>query len=608
MRMRGDHFLNGMLFVTFIIIPLVCISWSTSSVLNKDGWRWLWACDVQTERCVRQPDPIPIEREVEYLEHTSLAACRLTCGQFGALWPIPTGQVFLVRQLLPFHPSAVNFQLPNDADEFLVENAKIFQDNLLAECGTNCSSASTLAVTIFPVFCSPDLILNWSTNESYRLDVLSKGNQMSIKIVAENMFGIRHGLETLTQLVASYPIYHDNGVRNGLVIVAGAIIGDKPFFRHRGLLLDTARNYLPIEAIKKQINAMAASKMNVLHWHATDSHSFPLVLPKVPQMAKYGAYSPTKVYRPHNIRHLIKYAKIRGVRIILEMDAPSHVGNGWQWGKEENLGNLAVCVNKMPWKQYCIQPPCGQLNPVNKHVYTVLENIYQDFINIFGEGETFHMGGDEVHFGCWNSTEEVINYLNHNKKNRTIDNFLELWGEYQINALKTYDDVVKHKNTQIIVWSSALTDVNRISRYIPNDRYIIQTWVESTDNLSEQLLHLGYKVIISTKDAWYLDHGFWGTTFYHGWRSVYDNLLPSHENVLGGEVCMWGELIDENSLDDRIWPRAAAAAERLWSNPESGTAAAEARLYRHRERLVSRGIKAEVLAPLYCYQNEGECT
>ncbi|KAF5298995.1 hypothetical protein FQA39_LY11627 [Lamprigera yunnana] len=605
-----DVFLFSMLFISLFILSSIFSSESTSSTVNKDGWRWLWTCDVRTEKCVRKPEPISIDKKIESLQHTSLAACRLTCGQYGALWPKPTGQMYLIRQLLPFHPNAVNFEIPNDVDEaneFLVENTKIFRNNLFMECGINCSSVSNFAVTIFLELTSVDLTLRWNTNESYRLDVLSKGNQMSIKIVAENVFGIRHGLETLTQLVASYPIYQTNGVSSGLVIVAGAKIQDKPVFRHRGLLLDTARNYLPIDAIKRQINAMAASKLNVLHWHATDSQSFPLVLPKVPQMAKYGAYSSMKVYHSDDVRHLIKYAKVRGVRIILEMDAPSHVGNGWQWGQEANLGNLAVCVNKMPWRQYCIQPPCGQLNPVNKHVFAVLENIYRDLINIFQEDETFHMGGDEVHFGCWNSTEEIINYFNYNQKNRTVDNFLRLWGEYQINALKTYDNVVKHKNTQIIVWSSALTDVNIINRYMPNDRYIIQTWVPSNDNLSEQLLQLGYKVIISTKDAWYLDHGFWGTTLYHGWRTAYANRLQKHENVLGGEVCMWGELVDENSLDNRIWPRAAAAAERLWSNPESGTAAAETRLYRHRERLVTRGVQAEALAPKYCYQNEGEC-
>lgn len=70
---------------------------------------------------------------------------------------------------------------------------------------------------------------------------------------------------------------------------------------------------------------------------------------------------------------------------------------------------------------------------------------------------------------------------------------------------------------------------------------------------------------------------------------------------------MWGELVDGNSLDDRVWPRTAAAAERLWSDPATSTAEAEYRFYRHRERLVSRGIRADSVSPRWCLQNEGEC-
>lgn len=72
-------------------------------------------------------------------------------------------------------------------------------------------------------------------------------------------------------------------------------------------------------------------------------------------------------------------------------------------------------------------------------------------------------------------------------------------------------------------------------------------------------------------------------------------------------MCMWGEYVDDSSIQSRIWPRAAAGAERLWTNPKSSSSAAQNRLLRHRERLVSRGIDAEALITKWCYQNEGEC-
>lgn len=79
-------------------------------------------------------------------------------------------------------------------------------------------------------------------------------------------------------------------------------------------------------------------------------------------------------------------------------------------------------------------------------------------------------------------------------------------------------------------------------------RYIIQTWVESTDELPGQLLERGYELIMSTKNAWYFDHGFWGKTQYYHWHTVYENRLPLDSGVLGGEACVWSELIDNTNL------------------------------------------------------------
>lgn len=129
----------------------------------------------------------------------------------------------------------------------------------------------------------------------------------------------------------------------------------------------------------------------------------------------------------------------------------------------------------------------------------------------------------------------------------------------------------------------------------------------AADPLPSKLLELGYHLIVSTKDAWYLDHGFWGGTAYHTWRDAYHNKLPKGDKVLGGEACMWGELVDDKSMDSRVWPRTAAVAERLWSDPPPNTLYAESRFYRHRERLVTRGIRAAAVTPHYCYQNEGLC-
>lgn len=108
-------------------------------------------------------------------------------------------------------------------------------------------------------------------------------NQITVHITAQTVFGARNGLETLRQLVATYK---SNSSGKTLVIAENVQIIDEPTYVHRGFMLDTSRNYFPISSIKRTIDAMGHSKLNVFHWHATDSHSFPLDLPNVPQMAK----------------------------------------------------------------------------------------------------------------------------------------------------------------------------------------------------------------------------------------------------------------------------------------------------------------------------------
>jgi hexosaminidase len=105
------------------------------------------------------------------------------------------------------------------------------------------------------------------------------GSDLSVFISAQTVYGLRHGLETLSQLVAPVRDLHQ------IVILDSAIVHDKPVFQHRGLLVDTARNFLPVPDILRTIDALASVKMNILHWHATDSQSFPLEIRSQPLMA-----------------------------------------------------------------------------------------------------------------------------------------------------------------------------------------------------------------------------------------------------------------------------------------------------------------------------------
>ncbi|XP_050546976.1 chitooligosaccharidolytic beta-N-acetylglucosaminidase-like isoform X2 [Daktulosphaira vitifoliae] len=538
----------------------------------------------------------------------SIDVCRLTCGLYGALWPRPTIKTEIKQSIIQFGYENIKLNLSSVEDElgkqYINEAYQVFLDSLGNLCKPRCNPYAN-SVTIFVSNTSSFEYLKWTTNEKYDLSIVTEGDQINVKITAQTVYGVRHGMETLRQLITSYG---SKELGYNLVIATEVNISDRPVYSHRGFMLDTSRHFFSMSKIKKTIDAMGHSKLNVFHWHVTDSHSFPLDLPSVPLMFKYGSYSPEQKYSYDEIKDLMRYALVRGVRIIIEIDSPAHAGNGWQWGKSEGFGDLAVCVDKNPWRKYCVQPPCGQLNPINNNTYFWLGNLYKDIISLLPQGEAFHMGGDEVAINCWNTTDQIVNWMKSKNKDLSENSFYELWSDFHIQALKAFDKKAGDSNSNIIVWSSGLTEPSIIQKHLDNNRFIIEEWESST--AAAQLTELGYKVIVATKEFYYLDHGFWPPTNYHSWKLIYETKLPIVNNthlILGAETCMWSEYVDENSVDFKIWPRTAALAERLWSNPKTRAQTAEYRLLQHNERLLKLGIKPDAIMPEWCYDREGEC-
>ncbi|XP_067640057.1 chitooligosaccharidolytic beta-N-acetylglucosaminidase [Eurosta solidaginis] len=563
-----------------------------------------WICD-STDSCLI--DNAANIGDVKRFE--SQNDCRLSCGKYGAIWPIPTVECSISNERIRFDPWKVRFNVvaPDAAStQYVRESNRIFVSNILKDCVRNCSLPNSKEVLVKTRVSSNSLVLDWGTNETYTLSLRTTDMATFVEVKAQTVYGARHALETLSNLITG-------SKDNGLLMVRAARVRDAPIYPHRGLLLDTARNYIPLKLISRTLDAMAASKMNVLHWHVVDSQSFPLEITRVPEMQQFGAYRSDMVYSRTDTNNIVRYARLRGIRIIIEIDGPSHAGNGWQWGTLSGLGNMAVCLNQQPWRSYCIQPPCGQLNPFNENMYGIMKEIYEDLAEVNAPEETIHVGGDEVFIPCWNSTAEITRRMTETGFDLSMRSFYKVWSEFHQKNLDSWDNVTQRQYPRItepksvIIWSSHLTDPEIIADHLPKERYIVQTWVESDKTLNNDLLLKGYRIIVSTKNAWYLDHGFWGRTSFYNWRTVYDNRMDVHPLVLGGEVCMWSEYVDQSSVESRIWPRAGAAAERLWANPKLSSLLVQARFFRYRDRLLSRGIKADAVIPKWCVLNEGKC-
>lgn len=289
------------------------------------------------------------------------------------------------------------------------------------------------------------------------------------------------------------------------------------------------------------------------------------------------------------------------------------VGEGWQHT------NLTACFNAQPWQKYCVEPPCGQLDPTKDRLYDVLENIFRDYVDYFEPDTIFHMGGDEVSVECWNSSADIQKWMKDNNYGLEKDAFFRLWGMFQDKALERWDRVAK-KHVPIVLWTSHLTETPYLEKYLNPERYIIQIWTKGDDPNVKNLLENGYKLIVSNYDALYLDCGFAGWVTdgnnwcapYIGWQKVYQNDMKQiggrySSQILGAEAALWSEQADEYTLDARLWPRVSALAERLWSDPDSNWRDAESRMLLHRQRLVQHGIQAELLEPQWCLQNEDQC-
>lgn len=510
---------------------------------------------------------------------------------YPGIWPKPAYFQITNKDFSTIDKTEISFDLSNQGlAKILLQNATdLFQKNLESLKPGN-QSTPGIKLNINIILLDPNTNkLKLNTNESYQLTV-QLNDILTATISATNFFGARHGLETLNQL-----IWYDE-VYDVLRILHNVEIKDYPKFAYRGLMIDTARNYFPLSLIKKVVDGMAMSKLNVLHLHLTDAVSFPIVLPHVPQLAYFGAYEPDMIYTPQDIRDLQQYSSIRGVRLLLEIDAPSHVNTGWNSLRSKSNLSYVICGESDIFN--------GHLNPENDDVLEVLETVYSDLLELSENTELFHIGSDEVNLTCWNSVK--------NQKYST-KNF---WAEYTNKMLDRLKKANGNKFPEhVIMWSSPLTE----STYLESldVKVTVQFWLGNPRSILSQ----GHKVIYSTVGHWYLDCGFgpWKPSMHQGvcdpytpWQTFY-NYRPwvqhgYQELVLGGEVCLWSEQVDSDTLETRIWPRAAAFAERIWSDAASyDTYDVYTRLVSFRDRLRSRGIKSSAMWPRWCSQNPGKC-
>ena len=386
-------------------------------------------------------------------------------------------------------------------------------------------------------------------DESYSLRVTEK----QIVLNAPTTIGALRGLQTLIQLLAK----DDNGY-----YFPAVAIDDSPRFRWRGLMIDVARHFISFEEMKKNIDAMAAVKMNVLHWHLSDDEGFRVESKMFPQLHVKGSNG--DYYTQAQLKEIVAYAKDRGIIIVPEFDMPGHAqswfagfpelasqpgpyhpGNRMQWQKEHPEVKAPPAKSIPEMIANMVSPT---FDPTNEKVYAFLDRFIGEMTTIFPAGY-MHIGADENNGMAWKLNPAIVAWMKEHDMQST--------DELQRYYVQRIYEILKKHNRQLIGWeeiyNNKLPADAIVHKWIPSDNGM----VKPSGTASELAAH--HTVLVS--EGFYTDVFMPAYIYYNNPALAGANNI----NIWGGEAAQWTEIADNDNIDARIWPRTGAIAERLWS-------------------------------------------
>jgi hexosaminidase len=366
-------------------------------------------------------------------------------------------------------------------------------------------------------------------DESYTLDV----TESSARLRAPTVTGALRGLETFAQMVVAGATGFE---------VAGAHVEDRPRFAWRGLMIDSSRHFMPLAMIERNLDAMAAVKLNVLHWHLSDDQGFRVESKRYPRLHEMG--SDGRYYTQDELRHIVAYARDRGIRVIPEFDIPAHT-QSWFPGYPELASAPGPYTIGRTWGVF--EPV---MDPTKESTYEFLDAFLTEMAQIFPD-PYFHIGGDEVNPKQWNASAPIQAFVRQHK----LSDSHGLQAYFNQRILK-----ILEKNRKIMVgWDEILhPDLPKAA--------LIQSW-RGAKGLAEAVA-AGHRGILSW--GYYLDHLNPASQLYGNDPQAGDIAPAQAAMILGGEACIWAEYVNAETVDSRIWPRMAAVAERFWS-PRTAT-------------------------------------
>ena len=356
-------------------------------------------------------------------------------------------------------------------------------------------------------------------DESYHLEI----STTDVQLTAPNPIGVLRGLQTFLQLVRITP----RGFSVPVVTV-----DDKPRFPWRGLLIDSGHRFVHISAIKRNLDGMEAVKLNVFHWRFADNQGFHIQSKKFPLLQEKG--SGGFYYSQDEVREIIAYASDRGIRVVPEFDMPCHTTSWF-------LGYPELASGQDPSHSSAI-------DPTRENTYKFLNGFIGEMAVLFPDSY-FHAGGDECDAKEWEGNLRIQDFM----RAHAIKDGAAL----QVLFTAKIQKIIEGRKKIMVGWDEVLQPDT------PKD-VVIQSW-RGPNSLAEAARN-GYRGVLSS--GYYIDLNQSAAEHY-----LVDPLgdsaatLTSDQKalVLGGEATMWTDIVSDENMDNRIWPRSAAIAERLWS-------------------------------------------
>lgn len=390
-------------------------------------------------------------------------------------------------------------------------------------------------------------------DESYLLEVSAS----KISIDAQTDLGALHALETLLQLLQN---------NHNSFYFPAVKISDFPRFTYRGLMIDGARHFMPVDVIKRNLDAMAAVKMNVFHWHLVDDQGWRIEMKRHPKLTQLA--SDDKFYTQEEIKAVVKYAADRGIMVIPELDVPGHGSAILTAYPEIGSKVESVALSSSEKQQKLVKPQTYSvernagifsptLDPSNPKTYQLLGEFLDEICPLF-PGKYFHIGGDENEGKDWDSNQKIQEF----KRKHGLANNHELQTYFTMQLIP----MLKKHNKTLMGWEEIMT------KNMSKDA-IIHSWKGANEGMpaGKSLVDAvkgGYKTVLS--NGYYIDLMYHLEDHYKVDPMPKSSELSEQEKarILGGEATMWTELASPETIDSRIWPRAAAIAERFWSKGE----------------------------------------